>query len=235
MFELLPGLGVRLPGAAGTLRFGAHERATAQALATLGPLLPRPVPGTPWSRTARWADIEVTAAAEEPDGDTAEPGKPLLQSVELSRSPSASHTPSTTPVVLADIDLFGYPATEVLEALKALEALGHGLPAELSLRPRKGHRYLTALTLQATPPPPPPGRRTQATTQTAEIERALTDHRFLWTTERDHWQLLETDNGHLIQRRDAPWTQLLICNDTLAQRITTEMLTAGINVIPEQP
>ncbi|MFD4657817.1 hypothetical protein ACFWP2_19565 [Kitasatospora sp. NPDC058444] len=229
MFELLPGLGVRLPGAAGTLRFGLDERATAQALAGLGPLLPRPVPDAAWSRTARWADVEVTAGAVESDVDAAEPGEALLHSVVLSRGPSAAHAPGGTPVVLADVDLFGYPAAEVLEAL------GDGLPAELSLRPRDRRGYLTSVTLRAAPPPPPPGRRSRAAAQAAETERAVADHRFLWTTERDRWQLLEAGGGHLVQRRDAPFTQLLICDDALAQRITAEMLAAGVEVVPERP
>lgn len=228
MFELLPGLGVRLPGSAGTLRFGTDERTTAEALAHLGPLLPKPVPDAAWSRTTRWADVEVTASAGKSDGDAADPGGPLLHSVVLSRSPSAAHAPGGTPVVLADVDLFGYPAAEVLEAL------GDDLPAELSLRPQNRHGYLTAVTLHATPPPPPPGRRSRAATEAAAIERALADYRFLWTTERDRWQLLESGGGHLIQRREAPWTQLLICDDALAQRITAAMLAAGVEVVPER-
>ncbi|MEU3565706.1 hypothetical protein [Kitasatospora sp. NPDC006786] len=68
MFELLPGIGGRLPGAAGTLRFGLDDRTTAGTLARLGPLPPRPVPDAARSRTARWADIEVTASTEELDG-----------------------------------------------------------------------------------------------------------------------------------------------------------------------
>ncbi|MFJ6775075.1 hypothetical protein ACIQOV_29635 [Kitasatospora sp. NPDC091257] len=149
----------------------------------------------------------------------------------LSRSRSASHVPGGTPVVLADVDLFGHPATEVLEAL------GDDLPAELSIAPQDRHGYLTAVTLRATPPPPPPppaGRRTRAAAEAAEVERALGGYQYLWTTERDRWQLHESGGGHVVQRRDAPWTHLLICNDTLARRITAEMLAAGVNVVPER-
>lgn len=38
----------------------------------------------------------------------------------------------------------------------------------------------------------------------------------------------------MVRRRDAPWTHLLVCNDTLAQRITAEMLAAGVDVGPER-
>ncbi|MGW7585314.1 hypothetical protein ACWGKU_15435 [Kitasatospora sp. NPDC054768] len=149
----------------------------------------------------------------------------------LSRSRSASHVPGGTPVVLADVDLFGHPATEVLEAL------GDDLPAELSIAPHDRHGYLTAVTLRATPPPPPPppaGRRTRAAAEAAEVERALGGYQYLWTTERDRWQLHESGGGHVVQRRDAPWTHLLIRNETLARRITAEMLAAGVNVVPER-
>ncbi|MFF0561365.1 hypothetical protein [Streptomyces sp. NPDC004266] len=226
MFELLPGVGVVLPGDTGTLRFGADERTAAEVLAGLGRV--RALPEAPWIHTARWGDVEVAAHADEADRVAARPGEPPLRSVVLSRGGSASSGPGGTPVVLGDVDLFGYPAAEVLEAL------GGHRPPELEIRPADGHGYLTSVALHATPPTAPAGRRARAAAEAAEVERALVELEPLWTTERDQWQLLETGGGHLPCRRGDPQTTLLICDEAVARRVTAAMLAAGVEVLPEQ-
>jgi len=225
MFELLPGVGVALPGDAGTLRFGSDERTAAEVLAALGPVRPVPVLDATWIHTVRWGDVEVTAHADEVDWAAAEPDALPLRSVVLSRGGSASCVSGGTPVVLGDIDLFGYPAAEVLEAL------GDNRPPELGIRGPDRRGYLTVVTLHATPPA---GRRARAAAEAADVERALVEYEPLWTTERDQWQLLEAGGGHLPLHRGDPATALLICNDALARRVIAAMLAAGVEVIPEQ-
>ncbi|GAA2780405.1 hypothetical protein GCM10010441_01400 [Kitasatospora paracochleata] len=222
MFELLPGVGVALPADAGTFRFGSDERTTAEVLAGLGRV--RSVSAVPWIHTVRWGDVELTAHADRTD----RPGELLLRSVVLSRGGSASGVPGGTPVVLGDVDLFGYPAAEVLEAL------GDQLPPELEIRPGDGRNHLTSVTLHATPPTPPDGRRARAAAEAAEVERAVVELEPMWTTDLDQWQLQEAGGGHLPVRRSHPQTVLLICNENVARRVTAAMLAAGVEVVPEQ-
>ncbi|MEU1783834.1 hypothetical protein ABZ545_30780 [Streptomyces abikoensis] len=227
MFELLPGVGVALPGDTGTLRFGSDWRTAAGVLAGLGHV--RTLPEAPCTHTARWGDVEVTAHADHAGLAAARPGELPLRSVVLSRGGSASGVPGGTPVVLGDIDLFGYPAAEVLEAL------GDHRPSELEIRPADWRGYLTSVTLHTTPPPAPAGRRARAAAEAAEVERALAELEPLWTTERDQWQLLEAGGGHLpCHRGGDPQTMLMICDEAVARRVTAAMLAAGVEVVPEQ-
>ncbi|MFJ1706895.1 hypothetical protein [Kitasatospora sp. NPDC088346] len=129
-------------------------------------------------------------------------------------------------MVLGDIDLFGYPGVEVLEAL------GDRLPPELEVRPVDGPVYLTSVTLHATAPRPPVGRRAREAAAAEETERALAELEPLWTTERDRWQLLEAGGGYLPCRRDDPRTVLMICHEAVARRVTAAMLAAGVEVVP---
>ncbi|KDN88197.1 hypothetical protein [Kitasatospora cheerisanensis] len=227
MFELLPGAGVVLPAEVGTLGLGADVRTAVEVLAGLGPV--RPLPGAPWIHTSRWGDVEVAVHADPADRAAAVPGEPLVRSVVLSRGGAASGVPGGTPVVLGDVDLFGYPAAEVVEAL------GDHRPPGLELRAGDGRGYITGVALHATPPTAPTGRRARTAAEAAEAERALAGHEPLWTTERDQWQLLEAGGGHLPCRRDDPQSILLICNEAVARRVVAAMLAAGVEVVPEQP
>ncbi|MEV8100139.1 hypothetical protein [Kitasatospora sp. NPDC085879] len=226
MFELLPGVGVVLPGDTGTLRFGSDARTAAEVLAGLGPV--RPLLGAPWIHTARWGDVEVAAHADQAGRAAAMPGELLVRSVVLSRGGAASGVPGGTPVILGDVDLFGYPAAEVVEAL------GDHRPPELEIRAGDGRGYLTSVALHAASPTAPAGRRARAAAEAAEVERALVELEPLWTTERDRWQLLEAGGGHLPCHRGDPQTVLLICNEAVARRVTAAMLAAGVEVVPEQ-
>jgi hypothetical protein len=126
------------------------------------------------------------------------------------------------------VDLFGYPAAEVLAAL------GDHRPAELEIRSTDGRGHLTSVTLHATAPTPPTGRRARAAAAAAETARALAGLEPLWTTERDQWQLLEAGGGHLPCRRGDPQTVLLICDEAAARQAVAAMLAAGVEVVPEQ-
>ncbi|MFG2819800.1 hypothetical protein ACGFX4_10275 [Kitasatospora sp. NPDC048365] len=83
-------------------------------------------------------------------------------------------------------------------------------------------------------PVAPLGRRARAAAEAAEVERALAELEPLWTTERDHWQLLEAGSGHLPRRREEPQTVLMVCHEEVARRLTAAMLAAGVEVVPEQ-
>ncbi|MFI9329465.1 hypothetical protein ACIGZJ_18195 [Kitasatospora sp. NPDC052868] len=235
MFELLAGTGVALPGTGGLLRFGMDEHAAGRALAALADARPAPVPVSPaapdaaWGYSARWGDLTVAVRAGGPGRAAGAPREPLLHTVVLRRARSASDGPGGTPVVLDDIDLFGYPAAEVLHAL------GPVPPPGLWTEPPHGRGYLTAVALGGEPAPPPAGRRTSAAAEAAGVERALAGYAPLWTTERDRWQLQEAGGGHLPRLRDEPGTTLLVCDDALARRIAAAMLAAGVEVVPETP
>ncbi|MFJ8624945.1 hypothetical protein ACIRD3_19160 [Kitasatospora sp. NPDC093550] len=225
MFELLPGTGVALPGDTGTLRFGADAQTAAEVLTGLGHV--RPLSEAPWILTARWGDVEVTAHAGQADRPAGGPGELPLRSIVFSRGRSASRVPGGIPVVLGEVDLFGYPAAEVLEAV------GDHWPAELEIRCADERGYLTSVALCATAPNEPAGRRARAAAEAAEVERALVELEPLWTTERDQWQLLEAGGGHLPRHR-GDQTVLLICDEAVARRVTAAMLAAGVEVVPEQ-
>ncbi|MFD9301591.1 hypothetical protein ACFWCB_02645 [Streptomyces sp. NPDC060048] len=153
MFELLPGIGVLLPGGAGVLRFGMGGEAVREVLGGLGEVrwdqgvdgladAEGPTDGVAdavadgaWACAARWGDVEVTAHACASDQPVEPGGGPTLANVVLKRfigqpgrrrTPGRTrwHFPAAVPVALGDIDLFGYPADEVARALAGLEGLG---------------------------------------------------------------------------------------------------------------
>lgn len=64
MFELLPGVGLRLPGRAGTLRLGADERTAQWAVATVADVRAGWVCGAGWSFTARYQGLELDALGD---------------------------------------------------------------------------------------------------------------------------------------------------------------------------
>ncbi|WP_457032914.1 hypothetical protein [Kitasatospora sp. P5_F3] len=206
MFELLPAIGIRLPNGAGVLRFGLDGAAARELLAGLGAV--REDSEAAWAYSVRWGDVELSALAG------AAPDSPL-DSVVLRRTGHLRphwYGPADVAVVLDDVDLFGYPAAEVLAAL------GTDRPSGLSLRPTRPGHYLPAVTLRAEPP---------------STEPDLAAYRDMWTTGRDRWQLESTGAGYLVVMKGDPPMDLLICDETLAEQIIANMLAAGVEVVTE--
>ncbi|KQV21782.1 MULTISPECIES: hypothetical protein [unclassified Kitasatospora] len=202
MFELLPAIGIRLPDGAGVLRFGLDGAATREVLAGLGAV--REDEAAAWAYSVRWGDVELSARA-----GTA-PDSPL-DSVVLRRHLRPHwYGPADVAVVLDDVDLFGYPAVEVLAAL------GPDRPSGLSFRPTRPGGYLPAVTLRAEPP---------------STEPDLAAYQDMWTTGRDRWQLEPTGSGYLVVMKGDPPMDLLICHETLAEQIIANMLAAGVEVV----
>ncbi|GAA4840334.1 hypothetical protein [Kitasatospora terrestris] len=118
MFELLPGTGLGLPRGAGVVRFGASERAAQWAVATLADVREGWVCGAGWAFGARYEGVELHAYGDTADrlGRTGR-DRGGFAGVELRRCPAVPVGPAAVPVVLRGIDVFGYPAAEVLDAL----------------------------------------------------------------------------------------------------------------------
>ncbi|MFJ2865859.1 hypothetical protein [Kitasatospora sp. NPDC087314] len=165
--DLLPGHGVRLPAPLPELRFGLTEVSALRLLAPYGEALPdgTPVPadaavlsGTPnphepaipggvhptfvcgstWALHFALPGVGVTLCPGEGE---------RLRSVFVSRRPVAGE--AACPVGLHGVDVFGWPAHEVVEALRA-----GGLPVP---DPTHGHvRYGTLHLSRGTPAPRPP-------------------------------------------------------------------------------
>ncbi|MEU6868364.1 hypothetical protein ABZ924_34895 [Streptomyces sp. NPDC046876] len=199
MFELLPGVGVRLPGGAGVLGFGAGPAEVREVLGRLGPV--RAAGGGPWAYRVRWGGVEVTAR---PGGGAG------LEAVTLAGR-DAPVAP-VAPVALGDVDLFGYPAGEVVEAL------GEGSHPGLRLGNADPARPLPSVTLRAEPPSGAPEVDVEA-------------YAALWTTERDAWRLEDTGSGYLIVRKGDPEMNLVVCHPELAEELVTRMLAAGVEVV----
>ncbi|WP_030768101.1 MULTISPECIES: hypothetical protein [unclassified Streptomyces] len=128
-FEVLPGTGLALPRGAGVLRFGGSEREARWAVATLADVRGTWVCGTGWAFTARYEGLDLLAYGDCPDRlGRAGHDRPGLAAVHLCRYGSEPTGPAAVPVVLRDVDLFGYPAAEVLEALGQVPYPGVTLP-----------------------------------------------------------------------------------------------------------
>lgn len=236
MFELLPRVGVLLPDGAGTLRFGMDEDAAQETLARLGQVRGEDVPDAPWALTVACGDLELTAVPNGIDRYWPQQTDPLLAHVVLRRvrhtrrprsSPSmAAHdtlppvwwSPAAIPVVLDDIDLFGYPATEVLETL------GDDRYPGLRLRPVVPGGYAHEVRLER---PPRSGDRAG----TGADEPVLADYEHMWTTGRNAWQLERTSSGYLIVLKGDQPMDVLICHDTLADQIIARMIAAGVEIV----
>lgn len=234
MFELLPGIGILLPAGAGTLRFGMDGVTAQETLARLGPVHHEQVPDAAWTHTVRWGDVELAAGAVEVGPSGSRAADPALTRVVLRQvRPTGSATrrlaaggdalppvwqPAAVPVVLGGIDLFGYPAAEVREALEP--DLGAGRLPGLRLRPVVPGGYLPAVSLRAVGRPG------------AADEPSLASYEEMWTTGRDHWQLERTGSGgHLIVTKGDDPMYLLVCHDRLADEIIARMLAAGVEVV----
>ncbi|GAA2787295.1 hypothetical protein [Kitasatospora aburaviensis] len=118
MFELLPGTGLALPRQAGVLHFGMPERQAQWAVATLADVRGTWVCQAGWAFTACYEGLELFASGDHTDRlGRADHDRHGFAAVELRRCEAVPGGPSAVPVVLRDVDLFGYPAGEVLAAL----------------------------------------------------------------------------------------------------------------------
>ncbi|GAA3399110.1 hypothetical protein [Streptomyces roseoviridis] len=132
MFEVLPGVGLVLPRGAGLLRFGMPERGAQWAVATLADVRRTWVCGTGWSFSASYEGLDLLVCGDTADRwGRAEHTVDGLALVHLTRcgGDAAARGPAAVPVVLGDVDVFGYPAGEVLDALTASPQPNVILPA----------------------------------------------------------------------------------------------------------
>ncbi|MGW2371611.1 MULTISPECIES: hypothetical protein [Kitasatospora] len=148
--DLLPGHGVRLPAPLPELRFGLPEAAVRALLAPHGELLPDGVQpvfvcGSRWALAFRLPGVDVTLSSADGDGDG-------LDAVAVSRNPNDDRP--ACPVGYLGIDVFGWPAHELAEALRA-EGLPVPDPAHGTLR----HTHLYLHRGIGRPGSPAPGRK----------------------------------------------------------------------------
>ncbi|MFB4426875.1 hypothetical protein C5F59_038025 [Streptomyces sp. QL37] len=145
MFELLPEVGLRLPGCAGILRFGMDERTAQWAAATVADVRDGWVCGARWAFSVQYRGLTLNAYGDTTDRRGWDQDTSGLAGIGLTRDAFALTGPSACPVVLHGIDLFGYPTAEVTDAL------GESLPSTLRLR--GNGLYLTAVSAHAGPVP----------------------------------------------------------------------------------
>lgn len=107
--ELLPGRGARLPWAGPPLRFGMTLQEVCGLVQPYADLRDTFVCGASWARSLALADLEVGLFAGETDA---------LSGVSASHRPDIAAT--HVPVGLDDVDLFGWPVDEVVEALRGV-------------------------------------------------------------------------------------------------------------------
>ncbi|MDH6542954.1 hypothetical protein [Streptomyces sp. SPB4] len=129
MFDVLPGTGLVLPHRAGVLRFGMSEQESQWAVSTLADVRETWICQTGWAFTASYEGLELLVYGDTTDrlGRT-DRDRHGLAAVHLHRYEERPTGPSAVPLVLHDVDLFGYPATEVLAALEPGPHIGVRLP-----------------------------------------------------------------------------------------------------------
>ncbi|MEV5748946.1 hypothetical protein AB0L00_14110 [Actinoallomurus sp. NPDC052308] len=123
MFTLLPRVGVELPHRAGLLRFGMTERRAQWAISTLADVREEWVcvraraTGVALAFFAEYEDLTISVRG----GPAADDRVPGLNEIRIARRGDPLPTvPAAVPVVYDGIDLFGYPDSEVEEALRAV-------------------------------------------------------------------------------------------------------------------
>ncbi|MGW7067202.1 hypothetical protein ACWGII_13870 [Streptomyces sp. NPDC054855] len=141
MFELLPDVGLRLPSCAGTLRFGMDERAAQWAVATVADVREGWVCGARWAFSAHYQGLTLEVYGDTTDRLGRHQDASGLAAIRLTRDPFTLTGSCACPVVLCGVDLFGYPAAEVSDAL------GGNLPPTLKLSGEG--LYLTAVSIHA--------------------------------------------------------------------------------------
>lgn len=148
--DLLPGLGVRLPAPLPELHFGLTEAAVLALLAPHGELLPDGVHSTfvcgcRWSLGFRLPGVGVSLSAHHEDA---------LADVWVGLNPHDDRP--ACPVGYLGIDVFGWPARELAEALRA-----EGLPVPDPVHGTLRHQELHLHASTGRPPRPGPGRKTR--------------------------------------------------------------------------
>ncbi|MEU9044330.1 MULTISPECIES: hypothetical protein [unclassified Kitasatospora] len=146
--DLLPGHGVRLPAPLPEVRFGLTEAAVRTLLAPHGELLPDSVRNTfvcgcRWALAFQLPGVGVTLCSDDRD---------RLCSVTVGRNPSDDRP--ACPVGYRGIDLLGWPAHELVEALRA-----EGLPVPDPTRGTLHHDPLHLYRHHAPGRPSAPGRK----------------------------------------------------------------------------
>ncbi|MFJ8622338.1 hypothetical protein ACIRD3_05775 [Kitasatospora sp. NPDC093550] len=146
--DLLPGHGVRLPAPLPELRFGLGEAEVRALLAPHGELLPEGlrstfVCGCRWALSFPLPGVTVTLCSDELD---------RLRSVAVCRNPSDGRP--ACPVGYLGIDLLGWPAHELVAALRA-----EGLPVPDPVRGTLHHDPLHLYRHPAPRRPTAPGRK----------------------------------------------------------------------------
>ncbi|MFJ9456763.1 hypothetical protein ACIRST_16940 [Kitasatospora sp. NPDC101447] len=146
--DLLPGHGVRLPEPLPELPFGLTETAVRALLAPHDGLLPDGVRntfvcGTRWALAFQLPGVSVTLCSDDDN---------RLRSVTLNRNPGDDRP--ACPVGYLGIDLLGWPAHELVEALRA-----EGLPVPDPTRGTLRHGPLHLCRHPAPRRPSTPGRK----------------------------------------------------------------------------
>lgn len=90
MFELLPDVGLRLPGCAGTLRFGMDERTAQWAVATVADVRDGWVCGARWAFSAQYRGLTLDAYGDTTGRSGGHQDAAGLAGIGLSRDPSRS-------------------------------------------------------------------------------------------------------------------------------------------------
>ncbi|MFI6638868.1 hypothetical protein [Streptomyces sp. NPDC050504] len=146
MFELLPGTGLALPRGAGVLRFGMPEREAQWAVATLADVRETWICQAGWAFAARYEGLDLLVYGDCADRSGRDAhDRAGLDAVHLSRAEPGPTGPSAVPVVLRGIDVFGYPAAEVRDAL------GDDPHATVRLTPPGSPGYLASAHLSSGP------------------------------------------------------------------------------------
>ncbi|MEU5401817.1 hypothetical protein ABZ348_21255 [Streptomyces sp. NPDC005963] len=127
MFELLPGIGLRLPHHAGTLRFGMSEHTSRWAVSTICDIRTESVCCVAWAFSGAYRGLAIDVLGA-PEGQHA--GR--LGYVELRRSPcdcsgAEPQGPALVPVMHEGVDLFGRPRDDVASHLPTDSRVNHGI------------------------------------------------------------------------------------------------------------
>lgn len=64
-------------------------------------------------------------------------------------------------------------------------------------------------------------------------DQGLSEYERMWTTERNQWALVRSDDGYLpILKGDPPMAEV-ICDEELADLVIARMLAAGVAVVAD--
>ncbi|MFE0376941.1 hypothetical protein ACFW1M_15450 [Streptomyces inhibens] len=129
------------------------ERDAQWAVAALADVRETWVCGVGWAFTARYDGLELLAYGDARDREGLGRDRPGLASVVLARCRESLAGSSAVPVVLDGIDLFGYPAAEVLDVLgldvPGLDVLGLDRYPGVGLSVARPGSYLSEVRVSA--------------------------------------------------------------------------------------